>query len=365
MPMPHKGEKESEFMKRCVPMMMDEGMENDQAVAVCMSKFRAGPEDMVSDFLLDEFVSVRPGQPYRLLRIGKIIKDGQEHIITPELLKKFRIPHFKPPIKAGSHNEDTPAGGHIIGLEVHEDGLYAIPELNDRGLLAFNEGQFRYHSPEIMWEGGLENPETGEMISGPLIVGDALLHTPHLGESAALYTYQVKEQTMSESVQVPASLWEKILTALNIGKPEITPDPVPKPKPEPEIPAEMRAAIAERDALKAKLEEIDKQAALRGRVEKFQAELKDVKAPEGAAEKLSAMTDEQASWVVEQFKAMGAQIDTGALFKEKGSAGSGADNPQIALHAAITAVMAEKKVDYNKAFEVVRAEHPELIQAAY
>src|SRR3990172_324460 len=114
--MPHEGEKESEFMKRCVPMMMGEGMENDQAVAVCMAKFKEVPAKMTSDFILDEFVSVRPGQPYRLLKIGRLVKDGKERIITSELLSKFRLPHFKPAIKTGSHAEETPAGGHILAL---------------------------------------------------------------------------------------------------------------------------------------------------------------------------------------------------------------------------------------------------------
>lgn len=323
----------------------------------CVGKW---PAQHKTSYVMDEFVAVHPGQPYRLLRIGKLVKDGKERILDLEFLKKFKLPHFKPPIKAGSHEEATPAGGHIVGLEVREDGLYAIPELNDRGAQAFNEGQYRYHSPEIVWDGGLEDPETGEIISGPLIVGDALLHTPHLGEAAALYTYKpILEVDMSESVQIPESLWERILAALNIGKAEI------EPPQEPEIPEEMIAAVAERDELKAKLEEIEKQGALRERVEKFEAELKEIKVPEGTAEKLAAMNDEHADWVVEQFKAFAEQIKTGKLTGEIGSTGSGEENPKEALDAAVKAVMSEKKVDYNAALEVVREEHPELIEAAY
>ena len=40
MPTPKDGEKETDFMERCVPMMQDEGMPNKQAVATCMNMFR-------------------------------------------------------------------------------------------------------------------------------------------------------------------------------------------------------------------------------------------------------------------------------------------------------------------------------------
>jgi len=39
MPEPMMDEDKDKFMERCVPMMMEEGMENDQAVAACMRKF--------------------------------------------------------------------------------------------------------------------------------------------------------------------------------------------------------------------------------------------------------------------------------------------------------------------------------------
>src|SRR3990172_937703 len=35
MPMPREGETKEEYMDRCVPMMVGEGMEQDQAVAAC------------------------------------------------------------------------------------------------------------------------------------------------------------------------------------------------------------------------------------------------------------------------------------------------------------------------------------------
>ena len=40
LPTPNKNEKESDFMKRCVPVATKESKDNKQAVAICMSQFR-------------------------------------------------------------------------------------------------------------------------------------------------------------------------------------------------------------------------------------------------------------------------------------------------------------------------------------
>jgi len=68
---------------------------------------------MESLYLVEEYVALRPGDPFRLFPFGKLVKGGKEIEITPELARRFKLPHFKPPIKLGSHNEETPAGGHI------------------------------------------------------------------------------------------------------------------------------------------------------------------------------------------------------------------------------------------------------------
>ena len=154
-------------------------------------------------YLPEEYVSVSLGEPFRLLPFGKLVKGGKVREITAELANRFRLPHFKPPIKLGSHKDETPAGGFIVGLEVRNDGLYGIPQVTEKGQKAFDEGDYRYHSPEIIWEGnGYEDPQTGETIEGPLIVGDALLHTPHLGERAAMYSFEPINQEVSSMSDV-------------------------------------------------------------------------------------------------------------------------------------------------------------------
>ena len=333
-----------------------------------MAALYANEEMMQSKmYLLDDFLTVRKGEPYRLFPLGRIVKGGTVREITKELAGKFRLPHFRPAIKLGSHKEETPAGGHIIGLEVREDGLYAIPEYNDEGEQALTKGAFRYHSPEVIWEGGMEDPATGGMIPAPLIIGDALLHTPHLGEAAALYSvepYTREENQMTDTVQIPASLWEKFLAKLFPPVPD-----EPRPEPEPKKPEGVEvyeAAVRERDEYKAKLATLEAEATKKARVDQFAAQLKETKVGEGA-DILAGMTDEQANWVITQFKALSVQIKESALLDEIGTVKPNTlpEDPRLALHQIVLAHMGEKKVDYNTALATVMAERPELVQAAY
>lgn len=319
--------------------------------------------DQNSMYLIDEYISVAPGEPYRLFPFGKIYKDGKVREVTPELAAKFKLPHFKPPIKRGSHAESAPAGGHIKALEVRSDGLWAIPEYNENGMSDVQSGAYRYHSPEVIWSDGdvFEDPQTGEFIQGPLIVGDALLHMPHLGEAAALYSVEPNtegNENMSdqlETVAVPKSFWDSFVAFF---KPE------PKPETEPvqaeEFDADQFAAVArERDEYKAEIDRMKSEAERAARVESFAAELKETKVNGEFAEILAGMDGEVAARFVQEFKALSAQINESALLDERGAEG---DGQEVTLDAAIKAKMADKKVDYATAFNLVRAESPELVQ---
>lgn len=313
-----------------------------------------------ADRLVDDFVVTSPGEPYRLFPWGALVKNGKRREVKPGM--GFRLPHFKPAIKLGSHDDTTPAGGHIVGLEERADGLYAIPEMNERGAAVLNDGAYRYHSPEVIWEGaGFENPLTGETIPGPLIVGDALLHMPHLGEAAALYSVESMEVNMTESVTIPASLWDKFMAKLFPDKPAEEPPAPPEVK-EPEQ-DNFAALSAERDEYKARLESLEAEAARKSRIDGFAAQLAETKA-EPNAEILAGMTDEQAAWVVQQFKALSAQINESALTAEIGSEGAGTPaNPYQALDLAVRAKMADAKVNYAAALQMVGKERPELVAA--
>jgi hypothetical protein len=401
-------------MESCVLQLTDKGTEKESAIAICYASVVDGQsaayEHLVSHFegkrnnaqdetrlqsihdlsvengarcslpmfaewgsmyLVDEYVATRPGEPYRLFPFGRIVKNGKTRDITPEYAALFKLPHFKPPIKLGSHDQTTPAGGHIIGLEVRADGLWAMPEVNDTGSEAIQKGAYRYHSPEVIWDdSGFEDPKTGEIIAGPLIVGDALLHTPHLGESAALYTVnliqEVQNMTDDETVKVDKNLWEQF-TALWT---KLFPAPELTPEPEPVVtvaeiettPNDEFAAVArERDELAAKVQNMEAQTAYRARVDGYTAKIKETKAePNGSI--LAALTDEQADWVLTQFKALSEQIKESALIGEIGS-NQPALAPMEALDAAVKTRATEKGIFYQDALAEIRKEQPGLFEA--
>lgn len=315
---------------------------------------------METTYLLDNYVATKAGEPYRLFAFGRIVKNGKVREITPEYAAQFKLPHFKPAIKLGSHEETTPAGGHIIGLEVRADGLYAVPEWNEKGDSSMRDGAYRYHSPEVLWDGGaIEDPKTGAMISGPLVLGDALLHAPHLGEDAKFYTVEIQgDKTMEENtVNVPVSLWEKFVAPL-LTKQE--------PKVVEVIPEDYTITKQERDEYKSKLDAQVAESERKSRVEKFTAELTETKADPSLAELLADLPEEKSEAVLKQFKALSAQIDESKITAEVGKEGGEAPaDPKAAFNAAVLAIVNEKKINYNAAFEQVKVAQADLFKEAF
>jgi phage I-like protein len=312
-------------------------------------------------YLIDNYTTTKTGAGYRLFPFGVIYKNGKRREITPELASQFKLPHFKPAIKLGSHEDPTPAGGFIVGLEVREDGLYAVPEWNEKGEIALQDGAYRYHSPEVIWDdGAIENPTDGTMINGPLILGDALLHMPHLGEATALYSIEpttTEEKPMSENVTIPQNMWDKFIAPLFAREPEVQTVEVVK---EPE---DYAATKIERDELKAKIEAQEAAGARKARVEKFTAELGETKADPALSDLLADLPDEKAEAIMRQFKALSEQINETVLTDERGAEGATAEDPKAAFNAAVLALSADKKISYNAAFEEVKQAQPDLFLA--
>jgi phage I-like protein len=312
---------------------------------------------------IDEFVSVTAGNPFRVFPFGTIYKNGVKRVITPEFAKQITLPHFKAPIKLSSHDDNAPAGGFIVGLEVREDGLYVIPEWNEAGMKAMQEGAFRYNSPEILWSGGIEDPKTGDVISAPLLLGTALLHMPHLGEATALYSIEpihTEDITMEEkNITVPASLWDKFIAPLFAKESEVK-EVVKEVEPE-----DYAATKVERDELKARITEQEQATARKARVDQFDAELKETKADPALSDLLADLPDEKAEAIMKQFKALSAQINESALIEEKGTEGAPVEDPKAAFNAAVLAISTEKKITYNAAFEHAKTAHADLFKAAF
>jgi len=321
----------------------------------------------MSTYLIENFVNTKPGEAIRLFPFGKLVKNGNVREITPELAAQFRLPHFMPPIKMGSHEDTTPAGGHIARLEVRTDGLYGVPEYTDKGAQVLLDGSYRYHSPEVIWgDGALENPLDGSLIQGPLIVGLALLHTPHLGERAALYSIEPKEgviQMTNETVTMPVSWLEKLFSGggrNNDAQP-------PAVDSAPSQPEDYTALAKQRDDLAAQIATMQAEQAQLARVAQFTTELKPTKLAElkEAPQMLASMTDAQAAWVVTQFSALSAQIDESKLTGDVGNSTNDPTDidPVTSLTAIVQTRAATDGTDFNTAFKVVAQEQPELVAA--
>ena len=330
-------------------------------------------EKIYFDGIPDNFVNVVAGEAIRLFPFGKFYKGGKLVNFTKELAKKFKLPHFKPPIKLGSHEDNEKGGGVIVGLEVREDGLYGLPEFTEKGATSFDEGDYKYHSPEVIWEGGIEDSETGDVIEGPLIIGMALLHTPHLGESAALYSIgedpeqktEVQKMTV-ETVEVPKKWYD--------GLGDFFKKEEPAPEVEPEVkPDEFTSLQSERDeykleieTMKAEKEQAELFSAVRSEFEsdEFGAAFQGIGKEDEAIELLASFDEAEREWVLTQFKALSAQIDESKLTKEIGSEDIGEhDNPIEAFDSAVAEYAKEKEVDYAAALMAVSKTQPELLKA--
>ena len=84
---------------------------------------------------------------------------------------------------------------------------------------------------------------------------------------------------------------------------------------------------------------------------------------------LASMTDEQADWVVQQLKALSAQVKAGALFDEQGRTGAEPDPfdgmaPRQKLDAMASKRASEKNISYFDALREVGQENPELAKSA-
>lgn len=328
--------------------------------------------------LFEEFVNVKAGEPYRLFPFGTIVKNGKKRNINPEYAATIRLPHFKPAIKLGSHEDSTPAGGHIQSLEVRggyydcdlclagkckSHGLFVVPEWNGKGGQAIQDGDYRYHSPEMIWDGGLEDPTNGEVINAPLLVGDALLHTPHLGEAAALYSVEeiTQENTMNgENFTFPKSIWENYIAPL-LSKPAEKVEVVKTVEPE-----DYSAIKAENEKYKAQIERQQAEAARKARVDKFDAEIKETKADPTLSELLADLPEEKAELIMKQFRGLSEQIKESNLTEEHGSAEDGASvDAKTQFNAIATKVSLEQKINYNDAFAATKLTHPELFAEAF
>ena len=172
---------------------------------------------------------------------------------------------------------------------------------------------------------------------------------------------------MEEKIEVPKSLWEQF-GALFAGH-----------KPEPQTPAtvtpeQFAAAMQERDDMKARLDKLEAEKQHAAKVDQMTATLQDAKkfgkvfeadtmAAE-AAEVFSGLNDAQLAYFSKLVSALSNQVKYSKLLAEFGQTGdAGASDPKQEFAAVIANTMKEQKVDYMTAFNLARAEHPEMAEA--
>lgn len=322
---------------------------------------------MKQNFVIDEFAILEQVSDsvakIRLLPFGTIVKGGVRRIIDRNFAEKFKLPHFSPPLKLGSHKEEAISGGKYVGLQVHEDGLYGLVELTENGMKAIKEKHYHYHSPEVIWESGsLEDPNTGESINGPIIVGDALLHTPHLGEAAALYSVwekQGEEQMENGVVQVPASFLDRVFNLLGVGEqPQVEEG---KNVDVEKLEAQLTEIRQKNDELQKTLDDMNAETKRADRIAHFSAEI-GKGGDQEFAEILADLEGEVAQKIVSKFTALRAQQEQN-IDSDVGDTGTdeGLD-PKDRLNKAVLDYAKEKNVTYNVAFGAVIGENPDLLE---
>lgn len=318
-----------------------------------------------------EFVTLMPGEAIRLFPFGDVVKDGVTRTITPEYARTFKLPHWDPAVKLGSHKDETPAGAFINKLDVRDDGLYGLIDVTDKGAKAIAEGDYRYQSPEVIWEDGFIEDSKGGKIQGPLIVGHALLHNPHLGERAALFQSKVQSEPMEKNMtnqkavlEVPDSFWDKLGAMVKR-------DPKPEGDPEPK-PDEFAAVTKERDDLKSEVEDMkakdakkEQMAAIKAEfdTDKFGFSFIELGKTEEATDMLARMDEDVRDWVLTNFKAMSSQIKESGLFDEKGHDLESDGSPAQAFNAVVKAIEIEKDITYLKALEIAKVQNADLYKA--
>ena len=162
---------------------------------------------------------------------------------------------------------------------------------------------------------------------------------------------------MEENITMPKSLWDKFVAPLFEHKSEI--QVVEK------LPEDYETAKKERDEYASKLAQIEAEKNRAARVEKFSAALKETKVNFELSELLADLPDEKAEAIMKEFKALSAQIDESKLTQEQGTEGEAETDPKAAFNAAVLAMSAEKKINYNAAFEQMKAAQPDLFKAAF
>jgi hypothetical protein len=165
---PSKGEHKDEFLGRCIPFVIKEGKDSDQAVAICNSMWEEHFAAEKISFDYDGVLSTARGKDLAKQEIEKgktvyIISARQDTSGMEEVAKELSIPADR--VYATGSNKAKVEKIHELGISKHYDNNPdVVAELGPIGASFWVVGRFQIVNSEQ------------RIISGPLILADMLIY---------------------------------------------------------------------------------------------------------------------------------------------------------------------------------------------
>jgi len=224
-PTPKKGEKEKEFISRCIKHLrkIDSERPIKQVIAICYSQWRNKDKkkskiEQADVFALTlslgdkaevpEWIHVLPIGSYKhpkgLLRITeseaqKVVQNFKD---DP---RDLVLDYEHQSLNTIANGQPAPAAGWIKELELREDGVWAKVEWTERAKEHIKNKEYKYVSPVYVPD--YKDPKTGESV-GPKLVSVALTNTPFLPDLKPIVNkFQTQEVYQMEKL---ISLAEKL-----------------------------------------------------------------------------------------------------------------------------------------------------------
>jgi len=252
MPLPEIGNKdESTYMKECVPMMINEGKDQEQAVAICMTNFRKSTSieqerkpkskievmsdikklfdkngfSITDDKILEIFDTIGESSKFEL-QIHQLDKSTQYEIkvfpkkrvyidhegkylelndaMFDQIITNFKNEKLFKPFVDEQHKRGEKFGD-ILDLYKKDDGLYAKINLNSRGQTVVKDNIYSYVSPE--WG---DRVDTEKELHKNVLLAITLTNIPALeGENPKLQD-QIRLEKIKGGNMVVSEVKEKL-----------------------------------------------------------------------------------------------------------------------------------------------------------
>jgi len=325
-----------------------------------------------------------------------------------EMVSNFKnsVPDYELPIDT-LHKDELGIYGHIADLRIEADRVEWKPSFRDGALEEFAKKGYKYASPEVCWEDytGVYDGKTYNNVA----LGIAITPRPRLGRGTAIFedgnivNYEDTEdgqQQLTEELVRLATTRPELKARIEKLFADMEPKQVEeKTMPEKEIKdmgnlADVAAAekyaeaIAQKDAEIAALQEaqvkatdelkqyaeqvrLAEEAVAQERLEKrklqFAETAQELKLSEDYGDELMWLNDADGSdnkdhygKFIATIKALQSQVDTAALFSEKGHDGQDRADPASKLEQLAREMAQEKSIPYAQALVKVNEQNADL-----